>query len=235
MGRTTAVPRHIAIIMDGNGRWASERGLPRVLGHRAGVETIRSVVSACSRRGIEVLTLYAFSNENWRRPRAEVTALMHLLEIYLQQELPSLARNNVRLNVIGQTWRLPASAQQILRRSIAATRRNTGLVLNLAISYSGRAEIVDAVRRIADKVRQGRCRPEQITERLLARHLDTARLPDPDLLIRTSGEMRVSNFLLWQLSYTELYVTPTLWPDFRAQHLAAAIAAYRRRERRFGR
>ena len=223
--------------MDGNGRWAGERGLPRIMGHRAGVEAIRSIVSACSRRGIEVLTLYAFSNENWRRPRVEVAALMRLLEVYLQQELPSLIRNNVRLHVIGQTWRLPAGAQRLLRRAIAATRRNTGLVLNLAISYGGRAEIVDAVRRIAAKVRVGRYRPEQITERLIARHLDTARLPvpDPDLLIRTSGEMRVSNFLLWQLSYTELYVTPTLWPDFRARHLAAAIAAFRRRERRFGR
>ncbi len=235
MGSRTALPRHIAIIMDGNGRWAKERGLPRIMGHQAGIAAIRSIVKACSRRGVQVLTLYAFSHENWQRPRVEVKALMRLLEMYLEQELPLLMRNNVRLSVIGQTWRLPQSAQAVLQRSIAVTRRNSGLVLNLALSYGARSEIVGAVRRIAEGVRDRRYRPEQVTERLIERHLDTAGLPDPDLLIRTSGEMRLSNFLLWQLSYTELYVTPVLWPDFRARHLSAAIVAYRQRERRFGR
>ncbi|MCX7914717.1 MAG: isoprenyl transferase [Verrucomicrobiae bacterium] len=231
----TGVPQHIAIIMDGNGRWARQRGLPRIEGHRAGAESVRAVVHACGELGVRYLTLYAFSMENWRRPRAEVNALMRLLEFYLQQEIPELDRNNVRLRAIGRLHELPLAAQRQLEKSIAALDDNTGLTLVLALSYGGRAELVDAMREIARKVKTGSLDIADINEETIASHLYTRDLPDPDLLIRTSGEMRVSNFLLWQISYTEIYVTETLWPDFRKPQLLEAIAAYSKRQRRFGR
>ncbi|MDW8343817.1 MAG: isoprenyl transferase [Verrucomicrobiae bacterium] len=232
---TLKIPQHIAIIMDGNGRWARQRGLPRIEGHRAGAESVRAVVRACGELGVRYLTLYAFSMENWRRPKAEVSALMRLLEFYLQQEIPELDRNNVRLWAIGRLHELPLAAQRQLEKSIAALDDNTGLTLVLALSYGGRAELVDAMREIARKVKTGSLDIADINEEAIARHLYTRDLPDPDLLIRTSGEMRVSNFLLWQISYTEIYVTETLWPDFRKPQLLEAIAAYSKRQRRFGR
>lgn len=232
---TLKIPQHIAIIMDGNGRWARQRGLPRVEGHRAGAESVRAVVRACGELGVRYLTLYAFSMENWRRPRAEVNALMRLLEFYLQQEIPELDRNNVRLRAIGRLDELPLAAQRQLEKSIAALNDNTGLTLVLALSYGGRAELVDAMREIARKVKTGALEVADINEDTIAQHLYTRDMPDPDLLIRTSGEMRVSNFLLWQISYAEIYVTETLWPDFRKPQLLEAIADYSKRQRRFGR
>ncbi|MBI3291659.1 MAG: isoprenyl transferase [Elusimicrobia bacterium] len=222
------LPRHIAIIMDGNGRWAKQRGFPRIFGHRSGVTAIREIVSACGELGVRVLTLFAFSTENWLRPPSEVRALMRLLERYLQRELPALQQNNVRLHAIGHVDQLPSSARRALRRAIAATADNAGLILILALNYGGRQEILDAVQRCLAKGAKA------IDEQALSRSLDTAGLPDPDLLIRTSGEMRFSNFLLWQIAYTELYVTDTLWPDFRRVDLYRAILGYQRRERRFG-
>lgn len=229
------IPQHIAIIMDGNGRWARQRGLPRVEGHRAGAESVREAVRACGELGVRYLTLYAFSRENWRRPQAEVSALMRLLEFYLQQEIRELDRNNVRLRAIGRLDELPLRAQRQLEKSIATLNDNTGLTLVLALSYSGRAELVDAMRAIARKIKTGALDVADIDEKTIAQHLYTAEIPDPDLLIRTSGEMRVSNFLLWQISYAEIYVTDTLWPDFRKPQLLEAIAAYSKRQRRFGR
>ena len=228
------IPRHIAIIMDGNGRWAKQRGKPRIDGHRAGAESVRAIVRACGELGIEYLTVYAFSSENWSRPKMEVTALMHLLEFYLKQEIPELDKNNVRLAAIGRLHELPGSAQKQLAKSIAALSKNTGLTLVLALSYGGRAEIVDAVRSIAREIKAGRLDVADIDETMIARNLYTSAIPDPDLLIRTSGEMRVSNFLLWQISYAEIYVTETLWPDFRKPELVKAIEDYGRRHRRFG-
>jgi undecaprenyl diphosphate synthase len=228
-------PRHIAIIMDGNGRWATEKGLPRVRGHQAGVESIREVVRACGELGIRYLTLYAFSTENWARPKDEVNFLMNLLSEYLDRELKELSANDVKLRVIGKMGDLPDEVQQKIGRNLDATRNNTGLVLTLALSYSSRVEIVDAARRIAEKVSGAAMRLEDITPETFAQHLYTAGIPDPDLLIRTSGELRISNFLLWQLSYTEIYVTEKLWPDFRKEDLQEAIQEYTRRERRFGR
>jgi undecaprenyl diphosphate synthase len=230
----TGLPRHIAIIMDGNGRWAKSRGLTRIAGHRAGAESVRETVRACGELGIGVLTLYAFSVENWRRPEAEVNALMLLLRQYLRGEVSELKKNNVRLNAIGRIGGLPKTVRAELARACAATAGNTGLLLNLAINYGGRTELVDAFRQLAAPLRDGRIRPEDIDEETIGQHLYTAGLPDPDLLIRTSGEMRLSNFLLWQGAYTEIYVTDTLWPDFRRPDLVKAIKEFQKRERRFG-
>jgi undecaprenyl diphosphate synthase len=229
------IPRHVAIIMDGNGRWARERGLPRIEGHRRGAESVRQVVRVCGELGIEYLTLYAFSIENWNRPKTEVLALMRLLEFYLKQEIPELDKNNVRLAAIGRIHELPQSAQRQLEKSMDALKKNTGLTLVLALSYGGRAEIVDAMRSIAREVKAGRLDVTDVDEKVISRHLYTRSIPDPDLLIRTSGEMRVSNFLLWQISYAEIYVTETLWPDFRKAELLTALEDYSKRQRRFGR
>jgi undecaprenyl diphosphate synthase len=229
------LPRHVAIIMDGNGRWARERGLPRIEGHRRGAESVRQVVRACGELGIDYLTLYAFSIENWNRPKAEVTALMRLLEFYLKQEIAELNKRNVRLAAIGRIHELPQSAQLQLEKSIEALKKNTGLTLVLALSYGGRAEIVDAMRSIAREVKAGRLDVADVDEKVLSRHLYTRAIPDPDLLIRTSGEMRVSNFLLWQISYAEIYVTDTLWPDFGKTELLMALEDFSKRHRRFGR
>jgi undecaprenyl diphosphate synthase len=229
-----SLPTHVAIIMDGNGRWAKQRHLPRIEGHRNGVESVRAVVRAGGELGIKYLTLYAFSVENWNRPKDEVDMLMKYLARYLKNEIGELTRNNVRLEVIGQIYRLPEFVQEQLERTKAALARNNGLTLILALSYGGRTELVDAVRSIAAQVRAGSIEPAEITEQVVAQHLYTRNYPDPDLLIRTSGEMRVSNFLLWQISYAELVVTPTLWPDFRKPQFFAALEEYTRRHRRFG-
>ena len=228
------VPRHVAIIMDGNGRWARRRRLPRIAGHRTGAQVAKEIVRAAGKLGIQVLTLFAFSTENWRRPRAEIDALMMLLEEYIQRETQELMGNNVRFQVIGRMEGLPDSVRGKLERTIELTAKNTGMVLNLALNYSGRAEIVDAARSLAQLAKEGLLDPEEIDEEAFRWHLYTRDLPDPDLLIRTSGEMRISNFLLWQLAYAELYVTPVLWPDFTSRDLEQAILAYQRRERRFG-
>lgn len=229
------IPRHVAIIMDGNGRWAKARGVPRLMGHRAGRESVREAVRGCAQLGVEVLTLYTFSIENWQRPAREVSALMTILRQTLRAERKELDSNNVRLQVIGRTADLPAP----VRDEIAATQKylskNTGLQLNLALSYSGRAEIVDATRRMLIDARDMGLDPAHVDEDFVASYLYTTGLPDPDLLIRTSGEMRISNFMLWQLAYTELWITDTLWPDFRRKHLFDAVAEFQGRERRFGR
>lgn len=228
------LPRHVAIIMDGNGRWAKERSLPRIEGHRAGAESARNIIRTAGELGIKYLTLYAFSVENWNRPKDEVDGLMKYLVHYLKTETPELNKSNVRLEVIGQIYRLPENVQEHLRKSIATLSRNNGLTLIMALSYGGRTEIVEAVRSIAQKVKAGELDPPDITEQVFAQNLYTRNIPDPDLLIRTSGEMRVSNFLLWQISYTEFVVTPTLWPDFRKAQFYAALEEYTRRHRRFG-
>jgi undecaprenyl diphosphate synthase len=227
-------PRHIAIIMDGNGRWARERGLPRIKGHEAGAKSLRAVVEGCAERRIEFLTVYAFSTENWSRPKTEVSALMKLLEHFIEQETPELIEKGIRLQAIGRLTDLPESCQRALHRAIEATAHGTALTLILALSYSGRVELADAVKSIVREVREGHIDSAMIDPELISRHLYTRCYPDPDLLIRTSGEMRLSNFLLWQLSYTEIVVTQTLWPDFGKDDLAAAIAEYQRRDRRFG-
>jgi undecaprenyl diphosphate synthase len=229
------LPAHIAIIMDGNGRWARRRNLPRVAGHRAGIEPVRSTVETCSRLGIQALTLYAFSVENWKRPRLEVDMLWRLLRIYLRQELPNLMCNGIRFTCMGRLDGLPPQVRHDLENCIDATAQNNGLRLNVAINYSGRSELVDAVNAIVEDARlEGRLRELRIDEESIAARLYTAGLPDPDLLIRTSGEKRVSNFLLWQIAYAELYVTDTLWPDFRTADLLNAILDYQKRDRRFG-
>ena len=230
----SALPAHIAIIMDGNGRWARKRGLPRVAGHRAGINAVREVVEASAELGIHVLTLYAFSVENWKRPHTEVSTLMQLLKEYLNKELENIHKNNIRFRTLGRTDELDASVRRELDKGIARTSDNTGMIFNVALNYGGRAEIVDAVNRI---LRNGGARTASnggITETQFAEHLYTAGLPDPDLLIRTSGELRVSNFLLWQIAYAEIWVTDTLWPDFGKQHLYEAIIAFHKRERRYG-
>jgi undecaprenyl diphosphate synthase len=224
------LPRHVAVIMDGNGRWARRRRLPRVAGHRAGIQSVRETVETSARLGLEVLTLYAFSQENWKRPRAEVETLMGLLKEYVRKELDSLVRNNIRFRVLGRMTDLSASVREELDRSLAATEENTGLEFNIALSYGGRAEIVDAVKAL---IRE-RAAPDEVDEDRVSARLYTAGQPDPDLMIRTSGEMRVSNFLLWQIAYAEIYVTDTLWPDFRKKHLLEGILDYQRRERRYG-
>ncbi len=228
------LPQHVAIIMDGNGRWAKQRHLPRIEGHRQGAESARVVIRSAGDLGIKYLTLYAFSAENWNRPKDEVDALMKYLIHYLKSETPDLNKNNVRLDAIGQIYRLPENVQEQLKKSIATLAKNNGLTLVLALSYGGRNEIVEAVRGIAEKVRRGQLEPSDITEQTVSQHLWTRHLPDPDLLIRTSGEMRVSNFLLWQISYAEFVITPTLWPDFRKPQLYAALEEYAKRHRRFG-
>jgi undecaprenyl diphosphate synthase len=229
------IPSHIAIIMDGNGRWAKRRGLPRIAGHKVGVATVRSVVEDCANLGVTALTLYAFSAENWKRPRAEIDMLWRLLRFYLRHELDDLQRNNIRLQSIGHVEALPERAYEELRSAERATARNTGMRLNLAINYSARVELVDAVNAIVDEARiEGRLSDLVVDEKMISRRLYTADMPEPDLLIRTSGEMRVSNFLLWQIAYAELYVTDTLWPDFNRTELLRAILDFQKRERRFG-
>ncbi|MDI6870383.1 MAG: isoprenyl transferase [Bacillota bacterium] len=228
------LPRHVAVIMDGNGRWAAQRGLPRHAGHQEGVKRAKELVRACGEKGIQVLTLFAFSTENWRRPREEVSFLMRLFEANIRSELSALIENNVVFRVIGRVEELPASLQEEVRRGEEATARNTGLVLNVALNYGGRAELVDAARRLATRVQAGELQPEQIDEPLFAAQLYTAGLPDPDLVIRPSGEQRLSNFLLWQAAYAELYLTPALWPDFTVEEFDRALAAYSSRKRRFG-
>jgi undecaprenyl diphosphate synthase len=229
------LPAHIAIIMDGNGRWARKRGLPRVAGHHAGIDAVRSTVEACARLGIQSLTLYAFSVENWKRPLPEIETLWRLLRIYLHRELPRLQQNRIRLNAIGRLQGLAEPVRRDLLDTIAKTASNTGLRLNLAINYGGRAELVDAFNRIvAEARRTGKIDTLEIDEQAISAALYTADLPDPDLLIRTSGEMRISNFLLWQIAYAELYVTDTMWPDFDQTHLLRAVLEYQKRDRRFG-
>jgi undecaprenyl diphosphate synthase len=224
------LPAHVAVIMDGNGRWAAQRHLPRVEGHRAGIDSVRDVVEGSARLGIRVLTLYAFSVENWKRPAAEVSTLMMLLKRYLRSELNTLLRNNIKFKVVGRMEDLAPDVQKELRDAEERTAANGGMQFNIALNYGGRAEIVEAARRMAiDGVT-----PDQIDERRVSSYLYTAGQPDPDLLIRTSGEMRVSNFLLWQIAYAEIWVTDTLWPDFRQKHLLEAILAYQKRDRRFG-
>ena len=228
------LPQHVAIIMDGNGRWAKQRHLPRIEGHRQGAESARIIIRTAGDLGIKYLTLYAFSAENWNRPKDEVDTLMKYLIHYLKSETPDLNKNNVRLEAIGQIYRLPENVQEQLRKSIQTLSKNNGLTLVLALSYGGRNEIVEGVRSIAEKVRRGQIEPADITEQTVSQHLWTRSMPDPDLLIRTSGEMRVSNFLLWQISYSEFVITPTLWPDFRKPQLYAALEEYAKRHRRFG-
>jgi len=229
-----SLPKHVAVIMDGNGRWAKQHGLPRVEGHRRGADSAREIIRTAGELGIKYLTLYAFSAENWNRPKDEVDALMKYLIHYLKTETSDLNKNNVRLEVIGQIWRLPENVQEHLKKSIATLSKNNGLTLVMALSYGSRIEIVDAVRRVSEEVKRGKLDPADINENVISDHLWTRNIPDPDLLIRTSGEMRVSNFLLWQISYAELVITPTLWPDFRKPQFYAALEEYTRRHRRFG-
>ncbi len=228
------LPRHIAIIMDGNGRWAKKRLLNRVKGHEEGTESVRVIVRTCREIGIEVLTLYAFSTENWRRPKYEVKSLMAILKRFLISELNEMLANNIRFNAIGQLDRLPGDVQTVIRDTMAATSHNKGMVLNLALSYGSRDEIVLAVQKAAADVQNGLLALDDLTPDLFAEYLYTKGMPDPDLLIRTSGEMRISNFLLWQIAYSEIYITDILWPDFRKQALLEAVRHYRKRERRFG-
>jgi undecaprenyl diphosphate synthase len=228
------LPRHIAVIMDGNGRWAKERGLPRTEGHRVGAESIREIVEECNHLGIRYLTLYAFSAENWRRPEAEVTALMTLLEYFLKRETPGLARNGVRLQAIGRLHDLPQNCQQQLHRSIEATAGGNGLTLILALSYGGREEIIDGIKSLFRHIEEGHADIAMLDAELFSKHLYTRYYPDPDLMIRTSGETRLSNFLLWQLSYAEIVITRKFWPDFRKDDLHAALEEFASRQRRFG-
>jgi len=228
------LPRHIAIIMDGNGRWAKKKLLNRISGHMKGVDAVREVVTACRELGIKVLTLYAFSIENWMRPKDEVAALMRLLKEYLIKEGEEMVQNNIRLRAIGRGEDLPRDVQNTLQETIKKTEQCEGMILNLALSYGGRSEILHAVQGILSDFQKGRIKPEEITLQRFSQYLWTWGIPDPDLLIRTSGELRISNFLLWQIAYTELYVTETLWPDFDRQELHKAIADYQSRERRFG-
>jgi undecaprenyl diphosphate synthase len=233
--RAEAIPEHVAIIMDGNGRWAERQGLDRIQGHRAGIESVRAVVRAAHELGVKVLTLYAFSTENWSRPKGEVDALMGLLEYYLDAEIEELDRNGIRLRAMGRLERLPDAAQAALQAAIVRTRDNTEMTVLFALSYGGRTEIADAARKLARDVEQGKLDPDSIDEKTFAAALYEPELPDPDLLIRTGGEARISNFLLWQLAYTELHVTDTMWPEFRKSHLVDAIYAFQQRERRYGR
>ncbi len=228
------LPKHIAIIMDGNGRWAVNRGLPRIEGHRQGAKTVKKIVYECVSLGIECLTLYSFSMENWKRPREEVEFLMHLCVEYLSQELPEMMDKNVRLKHIGRKERLPEYVQESLDKTVEQTAGNTGMILALALNYSARAEICDAVTKIVNKIKNGQISNTDITEELISENLYTAGMPDPDLLIRTAGERRVSNFLLWQLSYAEFYVDEICWPEFEIENLHNAIKDFARRERKFG-
>jgi undecaprenyl diphosphate synthase len=228
------LPKHLAIIMDGNGRWALERNFPRIAGHRAGIESVRDIVKATSQIGIKHLTLYVFSIENWKRPAAEVTGLMKLLELYLKQEIDELDANNVRINTIGKINSLPKMVQKLLKDSIERTSENTGLTLTLALSYSGRWDIVRAVQMIGLDIRRGKISPEDITEELFSSYLQTHNLPEADFMIRTSGEMRLSNFLLWEMAYGEIYISNKYWPEFRRKDLYDALGNFLQRERRFG-
>ena len=232
--RAHPLPEHVAVIMDGNGRWATRRGRPRVVGHREGVKAARRIVAAAAAARLRYLTLFAFSTENWTRPESEVSTLMRLLETSIGDELPELMRRNVRLRVIGRSEGVPSGVQRGIDRVVRATADNTGLTLLMAFNYGGRDELLDAVRSLAREVRAGKLEPDDITEKHVAQVLYTAEVPDPDLLIRTSGEMRISNFLLWQIAYTELWITPILWPDFAAVDLYRAIAGFQGRTRRFG-
>ncbi|MCX8142924.1 MAG: isoprenyl transferase [Bacteroidia bacterium] len=228
------VPIHVAIIMDGNGRWAKKRGLDRIEGHKAGVESVRNAVKASVECGVQYLTLYAFSIENWKRPKNEVDALMELLVLAIEQEAPELMKNNIRLNAIGNISSLPEKCQTSLLQSLRTTKNNTQLVLTLALSYSSKWEIVNACKSIAQKVKEGRLTIEDINEEIFQQHLATSQMPDPELIIRTSGELRMSNFLLWQAAYAELYFTPLYWPDFTKEEFYKAIIDFQKRERRFG-
>ena len=231
---TKPVPKHIAIIMDGNGRWAEARGMRRVKGHEAGIDSVRAISEECARLGVGQLTLYAFSEENWRRPRLEIEFLMRMLKRFLIKERDTLMRNNMRFGAVGRLDRLPNDVRRELDKTIELASGNTGTLLCLALSYGGRAELADAMKKLAEKVAAGELKPEDIDEQAIAANLYQPNMPDPDLVIRTAGEMRLSNFLLWQVSYAELYVTDTLWPDFREEHLHAALEDFARRERRFG-
>lgn len=228
------IPVHVAVIMDGNGRWAKNRGWPRVAGHKAGMDTLREIISCADEIGIKVMTFFAFSTENWKRPSWEVKYLMKLPEEYLQKELNTLMEKNVVIKAIGDLSRLPRRTLKAVNDALHNTKDNTGLVINFALNYGGRAEIVDAVRQISQKVAAGKLEPDDIDAQVLADHLYTGDIPDPDLLIRPSGELRISNFLLWQMAYTELWFTRILWPDFNREHFLRAIMDYQRRERRFG-
>ncbi len=228
------IPRHIAIIMDGNGRWAKERGLPRTEGHRRGADSVEAIVEACGELGVEFLTLYAFSTENWKRPKTEVAALMKMLQHFIKTKTPKMMKQNVRLQAIGRLHDLPQACQKQLHGSIEQTSQNTGLTLILALSYGAREEIIDGIKSLLDSVEGGHLDKGMIDAEVFSKHLYTRYYPDPDLLIRTSGEMRLSNFLLWQMSYTEFHITSVLWPDFRKPALLDAILEYSRRDRRFG-
>jgi len=231
---TYTLPRHIAVIMDGNGRWAKKRGATRIFGHRSATKSVREVTEECAELGIEFLTLYAFSTENWGRPKVEVDALMELLVSSLRKELNTLMKNNVKLNAIGDISGLPKKCRNELKDTIKETTENNGLTLTLALNYSGRWDILNAAREYAEAVKEGKEKTENITEDIFSEYMVTNGMPDPELLIRTSGELRISNFLLWQLAYTELYFTDVLWPDFRKNHLKEALESYQKRERRFG-
>lgn len=228
------MPKHIAVIMDGNGRWAKKKGAMRIFGHRNAVQAVRDVTEGCGELGIKYLTLYAFSTENWNRPKAEVDGLMELLVSTLKAEIGTLQENKVKLSTIGEISNLPGDCQKNLEWAIDQTKNNKGMILNLALSYSGRWEILKGINKLAEDVKNGKVNPGEINEKVFENYLETSGIPDPELLIRTSGELRISNFLLWQIAYTELYITPTLWPDFRKEHLYEAIWSYQQRERRFG-
>lgn len=228
------IPKHIAIIMDGNGRWAKKRGLPRVAGHKRGVDTVKDIVEACAEIGVKYLTLYTFSTENWKRPKEEVSTLMRLLLNSLRDRVDELCENDIRLTTIGDTESLPYEVQKQLKADIERTKNNKKMILNLALSYSGRWEIIEAVKKISKAVEKGDLKPDEINEQLFPKFLTTKDLPDPDLVIRTSGEFRVSNFLLWQIAYSEFVITDIYWPDFNRHHLYESIRAFQKRERRFG-
>ena len=229
------LPRHVAVIMDGNGRWAKRKGAARIFGHKNAIKAVRDVTEGCAELGVEYLTLYAFSTENWERPAEEVSSLMQLLVLTIRNELKTLLSNNVKLTTIGSIESLPGNCQRELAEAMEMTKDNTGLTLVLALSYSGRWEITEAIKKIAEKVQMGVLHAEDVDQHLVATHLQTKNIPDPELLIRTSGELRISNFLLWQIAYTEIYITEKLWPDFRKEDLNEAILSFQQRERRFGR
>jgi undecaprenyl diphosphate synthase len=228
------MPSHIAIIMDGNGRWAKKQGWQRVFGHREGIESVRDITEACAQLGVKYLTLYTFSTENWNRPKTEVTALMELLVNTIRKEVPVLDRNQIRVNTIGDMQALPTHCRREMEEAMQITAQNSRMMLTLALSYSGRSELVQATQQIAQKIKSGELQPEDITADVINQHLYTANMPDPELLIRTGGELRISNYLLWQVAYTEFYITETFWPEFRRQGLYQAIEAYQDRDRRFG-
>jgi len=231
---TQRIPQHVAVIMDGNGRWAKKKGAARIFGHRNAIKAVREVSESSAEIGIKYLTLYAFSTENWNRPKEEINALMQLLVRTIRNEVPTLMKNNIRLHTIGNKETLPSDCQDSLQKAITETAKNTGMTLVLALSYSGRWEILNAVKSLAKDIENKKISSEQITDLVFANYLNTYNIPDPELIIRTSGEMRISNFLLWQLAYSELFFTEVLWPDFRREHLYEALLAYQSRERRFG-